>query len=511
MRRVGPVLTLPVALLALLVPPAAADPGDFPGLLSGTHVRDGSGRSLSERQVDVLQRRLEDLQDRTGADVVVVVRDEDAGQDRTSVQVEDLRTSWASVDGVDEDDVVALLVNRRPGTDDRARVGLDVGSAYDGADDVPLRERQRIITGDLLPALREGDVAAAVDAATARLDRDISDGPPAAGGLRGAVDRYPALPWSYAALVLAGWVALLVVWLRRPRPTAPAMTPSPLRPDRTTPAWMAATLARNRLSVDVLPVALLSLATRGALVLEAQRTGPRRRRSSLGLRLLDGAVERDPVEDVVWDRLVERARGEGVAAHSLRSLATERTLGREELQDALRRRGWLEEHRPRAVRRMTAIAVGAGVLVALRFAASDENTVVGASALAAAVLLLASLGLSSVYPVLSPAGLDVRRAWKAYEKGLVAAVRGDEDLRSADLDVVVADLVALGRQGSVREHLAPAVASGELAALRALAADSTIVAPDSAWSVFSATFARDGGSDTSGGSDSGGGGDSGST
>ncbi|GGF53249.1 hypothetical protein GCM10011519_28950 [Marmoricola endophyticus] len=511
MKRAGVALALLVAVLATLAPAAYADAADFPDLTAGTRVYDETGRSLSTTQTAALQRRLDALEARTGADVVVLVRDREADPEETLEEVEALQQAWVAATGTDQDTAGALLVDREPGSDDDARAGVFLGSTYDDGN-VPRREQEDLVEEALIPPLRDGDVARGLTAAVDRLENDIRDGPPAETGLRGLVDRSPALQWGYAALVALGFLAALLLFLRSHRPTSRRPPRTTHRPDEDTPHALVATLVGPSalFLTHTVPATLLALADRRAVALEQGQgpSGP----SGLQVRLVDeDAVGPAQIDRAVWRELRGCSHGDVVRGADLRRVSAPRPAYKEAIREDLRSRGWYDDGYRRGLLRWGLVGGWGAALLGLGFAiVTDDGWVVGVAALSTFVLVLGVVFLALAHPVLSSAGREASQAWKAYKAGLRKA--DVATLRSIGVDDLLADIVALNLRRPMRRTLASALENRPDGPHGALAVVATGSAVDG-WRLFNNTFPRSsgGGGTVSGGGAGGGGGAAGST
>jgi uncharacterized membrane protein YgcG len=173
------VVMLVAVAVAGLVPtsPSQAQGNDqFSNLEAGTRVYDETGSSLTTEQVAQIERQLEDLE-AVDANVVVMVRALDATPEQTLEQVEALQQAWVAETGANQDNAVAILINRNPDDPNDARAGIYVGSFFDDGN-VPRDEQEAIVTDALIPPLRDGDVFGSLMASLDRLETSIVEGPP---------------------------------------------------------------------------------------------------------------------------------------------------------------------------------------------------------------------------------------------------------------------------------------------------------------------------------------------
>ncbi|MEJ5944738.1 TPM domain-containing protein [Pseudokineococcus basanitobsidens] len=466
---------------------------------------------MSPTQTDALEQQLAAVEASTGADVVALVRTLDATPEETLDQVEALQQAWVATTGADQDTAVAFLVNRSPEDDTDARAGVYVGRTFEEGN-VPRGEQEDIVAQALIPPLRDGDVAASLTAGIERLSRSTQDGPP-----RSAFQDWSAasaagwLPWTGAALAVAGAVGALLVHRRRERTDAPELPPVTARPGDLPPA-VAGALAAGSPRPSAVPAVVLDLAARGALAVEPEKEPGRFSKGTVQLRLLEPGLVRDDVERAVWDALAEQSEAGVVTSSGLQKVARGSGDVRDVVRDELRGHGWWDEGAGRA--RAVLLAVG---LVALVLAGGGLAVMIAGSAPLAlvawvplAVLGVGAMVLLTTYPRLTGDGQAAARPWTAYREGL------DEDARAGesdvDLDAVLPDVVALDLTGVWRDRLDEAAEAGALRALTApgQAPTQAVVSP---WGAFAGAFATSSGgaAGVSGVGAGGGGGAAGST
>lgn len=309
------VMLLPSGSLAMS---AAQAPTAFPDLDAGQRVYDETGSSLTPEQIADLQRQIEGLR-AIGADVIVYVRGFDASPDDTLDQVKALQQAWVATSGADQDTAVAILINRNPDDPNDARAGIFVGSTYDDGN-VPRGEQRHIVDDALIPPLRDGDVYGSLTAGLSRLEDDIRNGPPPKA--RNAFERWSSdaagswLPWAGVGLAVAGLGAAWAAFSKRQTVERPAPVPTTDRPGTIAPA-LAGALTAGSPQASAASATLLDLATRGALEIEPEGEGGVFSRPKVQVRLVDGGLVSDDVEDVVWQQLESRAENGVVSSDDL--------------------------------------------------------------------------------------------------------------------------------------------------------------------------------------------------
>ncbi len=301
LARAGRLLLSALLLLlsvGLLWAPGALAQDAEPRLSAGQRVYDQTGSSLTEQQRADLQQRLIALKAGTGADGLVLVRARDADPEQTLEQVEALQQQRVQATGADQDTAFALLINRNPDDPKDGRAGIFVGSTHDDGN-VPRGEQENIVSGALIPPLRDGDVYASLTAGIDRLGSSIRDGPPQSAFQKwaaGAARVWVPLTTVVLALVAA---ALAARFSRdRPRGHRAPVAPTTRRPTNLSTA-IGAALASGGPRGDIVQGVVLELAGRGALALEPEPDARSKKDPSLRVRLQDPGLVGDPVEGVV--------------------------------------------------------------------------------------------------------------------------------------------------------------------------------------------------------------------
>lgn len=491
-----------------------ADPRDFSDLTSGERVYDDSGDALTGAQVQGVAQQLQTLKTRTGADVVVVVRELDADPEDTLDQVEALQRAWVAEAGIDQDTAGAILINREPGTDDEARAGIFVGSTFNDGN-VPRDEQEAIVEDALVPPLRDGDVAASLAAGIDRLGSSIVNGPPT-NGLGDFADGPGStwLPWVGLAVTLLGLGALGRMFSRRPRPSSPAMPATRSRPDRDTGAPLAAALALGAAQPSAVPAVILDLAARDAVLIEQDKEQGRSSKRTVRIRLLDETKVRDGVDRAVWDQLAEQADGDVVDSTGLGKVAGDAGPVTDVVKQDLRARGWLDPGYGPAIAGVTILALLGSVLLILALVVTSGGApLMLVTAIPAGVLVLLTFFLAVGRSRLSAAGRDAALPWQAYRDGIKQA--GKDDSLALDLDAALPDVIAMNLSSNLNDRLEAATDGESASTLRAFTAPAGFASASPAifpWAAFSGTFATASGAGTvSGGGAGGGGGAAGGT
>lgn len=508
-------------LVSIMAPSVTAqDAGPFPGLPdldANTRVYDETGTSLSPEQVAQLEGQIADLE-AVGADTIVYVRDVDASPEETLDQVEALQQAWVAETGADQNTAVAILINRNPDDPNDARAGIFVGSAFDDGN-VPRDEQEAIVSEELIPPLRDGDVAGSLLAGLDRLESSIVNGPPQ-GAFEGWASRAADswLPWASLGAAVAGLGAAWAMFRGRQTITAPEQAPTTTRPGDLSPA-VAGALAAGSAQASAVPASLLDLAARDALDIEQESDGGRFGKPTVQVRLLDRGLVRDDIEAALWNELDQRAEQGMISGKNLAKSATDSTAVRAAVTDRLRNEAWLDERAGGRKAGVMTIALVAFVLATFSVvvAAVGENWLPAPGIIALAILAVAAVVMFDRYSRLSRTGQEAAIPWRAYREGLKEAAT--DDTVDLNLDAVLADAVAMNLGTALDSRLKAANESGQ--ALRAFTS-ATGLQQDVAWSAsfpwwiaFSTVTSPSGsaasGSTVSSGGAGGGGGAAGST
>lgn len=511
MLAVTALVAVMLITLAVAMPVTAQDATTFPRLESGQRVYDETGSSLTPEQTADLARRLGDLTT-MGADAIVYVRALDATPDETLDQVEALQQAWVAQTGVDQDNAVAILINRNPDDPNDARAGIFVGSTYDDGN-VPPDEQRAIVDDALIPPLRDGDVYASFVAAIDRIESSIRFGPPQSAFEEWAADAGRTwLPWVAVGLALMGFAVTQMLVSRRQTTDLPDRGPTTARPGNLTPA-LGAALATGGPQASAIPATLLDLAGRGALDIEPESDGGRFSKPKIQVRLVDRDLVRDDVEVAVWNVLAKRAEDGVVSSKNLQKVAADSKSVRKVLEEHMRIQGWRD---PSATGNKTGLmliflaAAGfAFVNTIIAISGGQWLPVIGIVALVA--LAAIAIYQFSKYSSLSQEGQEAAIPWRAYRDGLKQAAKANAV--GLDLDAALADGVAMNLGSAMDDQLKEANESGRT--FRAFSRSGTNeMAYFPFWIAFSSGVSSSSGTGTgtvSSGGAGGGGGAAGST
>ncbi|MGV8874759.1 MAG: DUF2207 family protein [Rhodococcus sp. (in: high G+C Gram-positive bacteria)] len=444
------------------------------------------------------------------------MRELDADSDDTLDQVEALQQAWVAATGADQNIAGAILINRRPGTEDEARAGVFVGATYDDGN-VPEGEQEAIVEDALIPPLRDGNVAASLNAGLDRLGNSIVSGPP-----RTALNDFADgpgsswLPWAGLVVAILGLLGVTVGFRGRARPTVSKEPPTTHRPDHETDPAIVTALVHKGAQPSAVPATVLALAAADAVSIEQEKEPGKFDKGTVHIRLLNRSNVRGEVQQAVWGMLAEKAEGDVVSSSGLKKVGQGAGATTVVVEARLRENGWLRDDtaRPRAGLVASAL-VGGVVMVAGGVITAAGAPLMLVAAIPGTVVFLAGLVAAIVYSRFSVAGLDEARPWEAYRDGLKAA--GKDDDASIDLDDALPDIVALGLVPVFEKRLEAATDPESGTTLRAftLPANAAYAASPVTlnWAAFSSVFVSSSGSGStvSGGGAGGGGGAAGST
>jgi uncharacterized membrane protein YgcG len=507
-----------VVLIAVMViapvlttPARAQDATTLPDLESGRRVYDETGTSLTPEQDAALERQLSDLM-AVGADAVVVVRALDATPEETLEQVEALQQAWVAETGADQDTAVAILINRNPDDPNDAWAGIYVGSTFDDGN-VPRDEQEAIVSEELIPPLRQGNVYGSVAAGIDRLESSIRNGPPKSTFEDWSSDAGSSwFPWAGVGAALAGLVIAFALFRNRQTTTLPDQEPTTTRPGNLTPA-LAGALALGSPQASAVPATLLDLAGRDAVEIEPESEGGAFSKPKVRLRLVDRGPVRDEVEATLWVMLKSRAQNGVVSSKDLTKVAGSSAV-RMVVESQMRAAGWLDAGAVRAKAGLMMICLVAVFLAlfSLVVAGAGGQWLPVVGFVASAALAAIAWGLYSRYSGLTRSGQEAAIPWKAYRKGLQHAAK--DAATPLDLDAVLADTVAMNLGSAMDDRLKAADESGQV--LRAFASRTNSAQGVSSWTTYGsiATMTSGAGSaigTVSGGGAGGGGGAAGST
>lgn len=497
---------------------SAQDSTSYPELNPEQRVYDQTGSSLTEEQAAELDAQLNVLLG-NGADVIVLVRALDATPQETLDQAEALQQSWVATSGTNQDNAVAILINRNPNDSNDARAGIFVGSTYNDGN-VPEGEQRAIVEESLIPPLRDGDAFASFSAALDRLDSSIRNGPP-----RSAFDKWSSdagsswLPWAglVAAIPAAG--AAAATFRRRQTTTRPAMPPTIDRPGDLEPAISGALVLVGS-QPSAIPATLLSLAERGALAIEPESEGGTFTKPKVRVRLLNEALTSSDIDRALWRALADRSEDGIVASKNLQKIAGSTSLLAPLIKRSMIEAGWTNDAaaKPRAwLVLIGLLAAGLGIFgVVVAASGGGWGMLLGIVALFG--VALAAFTMATIYSPLTREGQEAALPWKAYRDGLKRAAK-DRTI-AFDLDRVFVDAVALNLGHDFDARLQEATEEGVmLRAFRDQQGQSTTMSSGVMfpyWIAYSSVFTSSSGSaagssTVSGGGAGGGGGSAGST
>jgi len=517
-HTVRAVLAIAVLIAVMVIAPLspAAAQGQsattFSGLEAGRRVYDETGTSLTPEQTAALERRLSDL-GAVGADAVVYVRVLDATPGETLEQVEALQQAWVAETGANQDTAVALLINRNPADPNDARAGIYVGSTFDDGN-VPPDEQRAIVSEELIPPLRQGDVNGSFVAGLDRLERSIRNGPPQSRFEDWASDAGSSwFPWAGVGASLAGLVTALALFRHRQTTTLSDQEPTMTRPGNLPPA-LAGALSLGGPQASAVPATLLDLAARDAVDIEPESDGGRFSKPTVRIRLIDREPVRDEIEAAVWNAVAKRAENGVVPGKHLTKVAADRKDVRMAVERQMRAAGWLDSSAVRTKAGLMVIGLVAVLLAlfSLVVAVAGGLWMPVVSLVASAAVAVIALVLYGAYSAFSRTGQDVAIPWQAYRKGLELAAK--DATVPLDLDAVLADTVAMNLGSAMNDRLKVAHESGQM--LRAFTSRSNPDRGVASWTTYSSivTMASSGGSGSgtvSGSGAGGGGGAAGST
>lgn len=502
-----------IGVIHLSEPALAQENGAFPLLEPGRRVYDETTTSLTPDQVADLERRLSDLR-AVGADAIVYVRATDATPEETLDQVEALQQAWVATTAGNQDNAVAILINRNPNDPNDARAGIFVGATFDDGN-VPRGEQRNIVDDALIPPLRDGDVYASLTEGLTRLDRSIRNGPP-----QNAFERWAEgaagswLPGVAFGLAVLGFGTSLALFRRREVIGLAEPSPTTTRPGELSPA-LAAALVNGGPQASAVPATLLDLAARNALNIEGESEGGTFSKPKIQVRLLDRRPLRDPVDVAVWNELEQRVEDGTVSSKKLQQFAANNKPVRKALDEQMRASGWLNLAAPRAKGGLILIAIAAGLLsmFGLFVAGTSGQWLMLIGIVPLAVLAVAALVMYSTFSNLTRIGQEAATPWRGYRAGLKQAAKNESV--PLNLDDTLADTVAMNLGAAMDKRLKRATESGQAfrAFMSGTGADAS-VAYFPWWIAFSSTIASSSGVSTStvsGGGAGGGGGAAGST
>lgn len=455
-RRFAAALAILLALLVVVAAGAAAE--DFGGPEPGRHVYDRAGVLSSSEIADLEQRAL--AVEQAGAPVVVYLRAQDASFNDTVADARELMDAWHIQSAPGARDGLVIFFNLEPGDLAHGHFAVSAGEKHVRSGALNQDQLDRI-ADEILPLLREGQLAAGIAVGLDAIARNLTLGPPPppppseferamAEFARGPLSALNAL-----SLLVAGGTALFVLRKGRARPssTAPIVPTTQLPAD--VPPALAGALVRGRIDDAQIEATILHLARRGALAIEPVG------KQKVQVRLLDASLVAHPFERAVWDSLVtESVDGVLVPSERLRHVRARWDPARAELRAELEARGWYDPDA--ASRRWPLYLAGFAAMVlgllglAPVLGADQPWGMIGVMVLEGAGILAVAVGAS--LPETTPAGETAAAPWRGYRIGLQQAEH-DPNIE-LDLDRVVPYAVAMHAGGAVDERLKEASKRG---------------------------------------------------
>lgn len=475
---------------------SAQDAESFSGLNPDQRVYDETRSSLSADQGAELNTQLEGLL-ANGADVIVFVRALDATPEETLDQVEALQQAWVATTGTNQDNAVAILINRNPNDSNDARAGIFVGSTYDDGN-VPEDEQRAIVDDELIPPLSDGDVFNSLSGALDRLDSSIRNGPP-----QSAFDQWSSdagsswLPWVGLVAAIPGAAAATAAYRGRQTTARSEMPPTTDRPDDLEPA-IAGALVLGGGQPSAIPATMLSLAERGALTIEPESEGGKLSKPTVQVRLLDELLASSKIDRTLWSALVSKAEGNLVSSNELQKVAGDTNMLGPLVDAELRSAGWADGSStgPRAwLVVIGLLAIGLSIF-GIVVAASGGGWPILIGIVALSFVGIAALVMSAGYSPLTREGQEAALPWKAYREGLKRAAK-DRTI-AFDIDRVFVDAVALNLGSDFDDRLKEATEEGvTLRAFRDQQGQATAMSSGALfpyWIAYSTVFSSSSGS-----------------
>ncbi len=434
-----------------------SEPESFPVLNAGQRVYDETGYSLAPDQIADLQARLDRLATlETPADAMVYVRALDASVEETDDQVDALQSSWISATGADADETVVILINRNPDDDGDARIGIAVGATFDDGN-LPSGERSEIISDEIVPPLRDGDVYGALVAGLTRMESSIVNGPP-----RNAAERFADrsvdtwVPWAAIGAAVLAAIGSIGLFGRRTRSTAAKPQPTTTRPGSLTPA-LAASIVAGSPPVSVMSATLLDLAARGHLDIEPESAGGTFSKPKIRVRLIDGREITDAAERAVWSELEKMAGTDGVVpSKELEKLGSKAGETQKVLKGQMREHGWKDDEAGKVqsglfVIGTIALVLGVGQMIL--FALSEPSPWTIVTLVALGIVAFGALTLGFMTSRLSVAGQEEQARWRAYRDGVKDAAKDERRVVDLDIDAILPDAVGMGFVSDLEKRL----------------------------------------------------------
>lgn len=406
-------------LVALLAAPAAhAESARWHGGPEpGKHIYDTTGL-LSAAQVADLETHAQAVV-QAGAPTVVYLQAKDATYDQTYQDAGDLMNAWDVESASGAHDGFVMFLNLIPGDLHHGQVVLFAGSKYFQNGPLTHDETQRIYQDEMLPLLRDGDIAGGIAAGLDAVASDLRNGPPAPArpsALQQALGGIGALVLAILSLLagLGFWLFDRGIRASLPRP-AVAMTPTVKPPNDLAPAFVGALIV-GRTHDAQMEATLLDFARRGLIAIEPAAA------SQIRLHLLGDGHALTGFEASLWEQLEAVAGGDGVVqpaelSQVRASFATPLLALKQELVD----RGWYDPTVDAKRRLYTWVNVGAVVGLAVAILAAliaQQWTPVAAAVIFLVVSLWAATAASRISNT-SAAGEQVAAPWRDYRAGIL--------------------------------------------------------------------------------------------
>jgi uncharacterized membrane protein YgcG len=473
------------ALALLLVVPAAlatAAGPPFPEPVNDQAVYDTAG-VLREATIESVERTIDEIEARTGAEVVVYtqlvpsgVTTEEAEQDAIA-----LMDQWG-VGRAGIDDGLVILFDLHENDPCHGQVQLYAGPGY-RATYLSNSERQAVFENDMLPLLRSCDLDGALLVAMDAVDKNATAGHAATITFFRQLNAVLGLILAPLLFILAMSWAILT-WFRRGRDPIYLDDPSihiPAPPPGLTPA-AGATIRDGQVSRRALTAASLDLAVRGLISFEAEdKPGLLASGQEIGIHTGE-TVTGDPREQtrMLWARkrpmdegtafLLRRLQAIGggtsyVSPDEITKLGSDVGGFEKRVEEHVVREGWFVERptvaRGRWVGRAVLAFIGGIVSLVVGFnLPSDGLVLLGVSLIATGIGLVV---ISRAMPAVTKDGSVIRAMLEAYRRTLdktMAQARsmGEVVVASAiplieSPDDAVAWGVALGLQDEVQRVL----------------------------------------------------------
>jgi uncharacterized membrane protein YgcG len=282
-----------VALAAIFVPTTHASA--LAGPEPGKHVYDLTGL-LTSAEIADLETHAKTVE-QAGAPTIVYLQAKDATYDQTHQDAGNLMNDWNVESATGARDGFVMFLNLIPGNLRHGQVVLFAGQKYFQNGPLTHEEAQRIYQDEMLPLLRDGDIAGGIAAGLDAVAHDMTYGlpaPPRLSAFQQAVGGIGALILAALAILFTLSVSLLHTTARNRLPqTARATVPLSASPNDLVPALVGA-LVMGHTSDAQMEATLLDFARRGLIVIEP--LGP----SQLDIRLIGNRTSLTPFEASLW-------------------------------------------------------------------------------------------------------------------------------------------------------------------------------------------------------------------